>query len=105
MRVKQKVIDQYKALCKHSAAKCSNDSEIVGKVHRSITLGQVTAIKNGGDMLVVRYYDLDFTINKNVIVNVWRNRKVAPVLIDEEVKNQYNESIQYIVNNNWQFTN
>lgn len=101
MKVVKKVIEQYTGLCRHSAAKCNNEAEIEYKIHRAVTLGQVTEIRDGGNTLVVRYHDLDFTIKNNKIVNMWRNRKVNEIEIDENVKNQYDATVQKYIASAW----
>lgn len=98
MKIKTCVIEQYKKFCPVSTSKCNNNEEVNFKIHRAVTLGQVTDIQNGGDTLVVRYYDFDFTVHKNIIVNMRVTRENKTVEIDESVKEKYNQQVQMSAN-------
>jgi hypothetical protein len=98
MKIKSCVVEQYKKFCSVSASKCNNNEEVNFKIHRAVTLGQVTDIQNGGDTLVVRYYDFDFTVHKNVIVNMQIFREKKTVEIDESVKEKYNQQVKMAAN-------
>lgn len=98
MKIKPCVVEQYKKHCPVSITKCNNDQEVEFKIHRAVTLGQVTDIQNGGDTLVVRYYDFDFTVHKNKIVNMRIFREKKTVEIDELVKEKYNKQVQLSAN-------
>lgn len=98
MKIKKCVVEQYKKCCPVSSSKCNNDEEVQIKIHRAVTLGQVTDIQNGGDTLVVRYYDFDIIIHKNKIVHMRRSGDGKIVEIDEAVKEKYNQQMQSSAN-------
>lgn len=94
MKIRRCVISHYRKHCPVSSSKCNNDSEIEFKIHRAVTLGQVIDIQNGGDTLIIRYYDLDFTIHKNKIMKMERNKNEKMVYIDSNLKRKYNQHVQ-----------
>lgn len=89
MKITNDVIEKYTKLCRTSTAKCESFFDIEYKIHRHIALGKAIEMKDKGDTIIVRYYDLDFTITKNKVVNMERDRNKELVWIKEENKNQY----------------
>lgn len=89
MKISNEVIYKYTQLCKTSTAKCESFFDIEYKIYRHINLGKLIEIKDKGDTIIVRYYDLDFTITKNKVVNLERDRNKELVWIKEENKIKY----------------
>ncbi|MGR7944121.1 hypothetical protein ACU063_06565 [Paenibacillus sp. M.A.Huq-81] len=91
MKVSSKVTLQYLELCRTSSAKCNSFSEIEYKIERHVWLGTVIEIKDGGDTLIVRSYDLDFTLSNNIVISMKRDRLKGTYFISEKQKNTYDK--------------
>ncbi|GFN32454.1 hypothetical protein [Paenibacillus xylaniclasticus] len=89
MKVTNRVLEQYTQLCGFSSRKCESYHDIEYKIRRHIELGKIIELKDGGDTVIVRYFDLNFTITKNKVVDAQRDKNKPMVWVSEKAKYQY----------------
>lgn len=82
------VIEKYRKIC--NVKFIYEDRLQSGKrILRNVSLGKEVYWYEG--KRIIRYFDVNFEIHDNVIVNVWRNRKQYEiVMVDERIIEKWN---------------
>ena len=88
MKILSNVIQMYQILCPVSTNKCESYSEIEYKIVRAVNLGTVIQLNPDGSV-VYGYYNLQFTVKNNKVIDMNKNKINIYIKINEYVKFQY----------------
>src|SRR5690348_8337209 len=96
MNIKRSVIESYKVFCPTSTNKCENESEIIYKIERAVSVGKKSSGKAIGNY-IVNYHNLEFHLkrsgNQLVVDRMWimtgSNFKNKYHYVEEQLKQQY----------------
>lgn len=86
MKVKSKVIEQYKELCPFSYAKCESLTDVEYKIKRAVQLGTHIATFEG-DKYIQYYYNC-FVVKGNKVIHMFKNMDKY-IDVRESVKTAY----------------
>lgn len=86
MKIKQEVREKYANLCPSSTRKCEYTYELDYKIRRGVELGKVVKIE--GNKLHYQYYFNCFVVEKNKIIDMYKNMDQY-IAVDEEIKKKH----------------
>lgn len=91
LKINGVVRGQYKQMCSKSWYKCNGDEkELDFKIRRAVDLGKHTyTYKNG--CKIIRYHFLNFLIDDNEIMTMWKDSSRPPYHVSEDLKKEYRD--------------
>lgn len=93
MQINPIAAEQYKELCQLSWSKCHGDEKLLcHKIQRAVQLGEVIHDFQNG-FKTVRYHYLNFFVDNDEVIMMWRDTLSKPFHVTEDDKCLYDEVV------------